>query len=147
MITSKLAIKFVVFCRNLTLVAKYALLQAPGHPEIWLQALGGILQPGWKGEKWKRLCESQTLVCWHPLQYYVWSQISLITSNVPQLQYWTWYSCDIKSCTLTHYTVWRENKIFNVVGRNAVFHTLMISVALSINNTQFPVVVNDTLIF
>ena len=64
-------IKYAVFCRNLTHVAKYALLQAPGHPEIWLQALGGILQPGWKGEKWKRLCESQTLVCWHPLQYYV----------------------------------------------------------------------------
>ena len=87
LMTTKLAIKFAVFCRDLTLVAKYALLQAPSHLEIWLQAPGGILQPGWKGEKWKRLCESQTLVCWHPLQYYVRSKILLTTSNVPQLRY------------------------------------------------------------
>ena len=34
--TIKLAIKFAVFCRALTLVAKYAFLQAPSHLEIWL---------------------------------------------------------------------------------------------------------------
>ena len=46
LMTIKLAIKFKVFCRDLTLVAKYAFLQALSHLEIWLQAPGGILQPG-----------------------------------------------------------------------------------------------------
>ena len=45
LMTTKLAIKFVVFCCHLTLVAKYAFSQTPSHLEIWLQALGGILQP------------------------------------------------------------------------------------------------------
>ena len=46
LMTTKLAIKFVVFCRDLTLVAKYASSQPPSHLETWLQAPGGILQPG-----------------------------------------------------------------------------------------------------
>ena len=44
--TTKLAIKFAVFCRDLTLVAKYAFSQAPSHLEIKLQAPGTIIQPG-----------------------------------------------------------------------------------------------------
>ena len=46
LMTTKLAIKFAVFCRDLTLVAKYAFSQALSHLEIWLQVPGGILQPG-----------------------------------------------------------------------------------------------------
>ena len=43
--TTKLAIKFVVFCCHLTLVAKYTFSQTTSHLEILLQAPGGILQP------------------------------------------------------------------------------------------------------
>ena len=50
---TKLDIKFAVFCRDLPLVAKYAFLQALSHLEIWLQALGGTLELGWRGEKYK----------------------------------------------------------------------------------------------
>ena len=38
--------KFAVFCCDLKLVTKNAFLQAPSRLEIWLQAPGGILQPG-----------------------------------------------------------------------------------------------------
>ena len=66
---------------------------------------------------------SATIYCW------------LYVSNVPQLWYWTWYSSD-KLHTYTLHSL--ESKIFNVVGRNVVLRTLLISIALSINNTQFP---------
>ena len=41
--TIKLAIKFAVFCCDLTLVAKIAFLQALSHLEIWPQAPKEIL--------------------------------------------------------------------------------------------------------
>ena len=72
--TTKLDIKYAVFCRNLTLVAKYVFSQAPSYLEIWLQALGDstigfltIYSPGSDGEDGGPASSRAGLPAEHPL--------------------------------------------------------------------------------